>query len=193
MIVVDSASPGDTPLELRDDRRHHDDPARGERRLRPGLQRGRRGGPGGDYVCFLNVDALPEPGWLPPLLERLEDPRVGAAFPMLLNLDGTVQEAGSVVDALGWAHAIGAGASPGDLAVRFARAIDYGSAACMLVERDVFRSLGGFDPVYGLGYYEDADFCFKLRDAGLRTFYEPRSRVMHARHGSERRASAHAS
>lgn len=183
VIVVDSASPDDTPLELRalDGIRPIllDENVGFGRASNEGAEAAR-----GETLCFLNVDALPEPGWLPPLLERLEEPRVGAAFPMLLNLDGTVQEAGSVVDALGWAHTIGAGANPNDLAVRFARSIDYGSAACMLVDRDVFLALGGFDPVYGLGYYEDADFCFKLRDAGLRAFYEPRSRVVHARHGS---------
>ncbi len=189
VIVVDSASPDDTPLELRalDGIRPIllDENVGFGRACNEGAEAAR-----GETLCFLNIDALPEPGWLPPLLERLEEPRVGAAFPMLLNLDGTVQEAGSVVDALGWAHTIGAGADPSDLAVRFARAIDYGSAACMVVERDVFRALGGFDPVYGLGYYEDADFCFKLRDTGLRALYEPRSRVVHARHGSSSRERA---
>ncbi len=184
VIVVDSASPDETAARLGAELTGARVVLRDEN---VGFARGCNEGAElarGRFVCLLNIDALVEPGWLQPLLQRLEDPRVGAAFPMLLNPDGTVQEAGSVVDSLGWAHTVGGGGDPGDLALRFARPIDFGSAACMLVERELFLSLGGFDPVYGLGYYEDADFCFRLRETGLRAFYEPRSRVVHARHGT---------
>jgi GT2 family glycosyltransferase len=139
----------------------------------------------GRYLCFLNSDALVLPGWLGPLLETLEsDPSVGAVVPMFLNEDGTIQEAGSVIDSAGHAHAVGSGADPADFEYRFPREVDYASAACLVVPRNVFTDVGGFDPRYAPMYFEDVDLCFKLRDRALRTMYEPRSRVVHIRHAS---------
>jgi GT2 family glycosyltransferase len=139
----------------------------------------------GRYLCLLNSDALVQPGWLGPLLEALEgDPTVGAAVPLLLNEDGSIQEAGCVIDSIGHAHAVGSDGDPGDFQYRFRREVDFGSAACMVVGRDVFADVGGFDPAYAPAYFEDVDLCFKLRKRGLRTMYEPRSRVVHVRFGS---------
>jgi O-antigen biosynthesis protein len=139
----------------------------------------------GRYVCLLNSDAMVEPGWLEPLIETLEDDEsVGAVVPMLLNPDGSIQEAGSVIDSLGWSHALGANESPHSFSHRFRREIDYGSAACMLIAADDFKRAGGFDAEYGIGYFEDVDLCFKLKESGLRTIYEPRSRIVHELHGS---------
>ena len=161
----------------------------------------------GPFLCFLNSDALVEPGWLEPLLEALADPTVAAAVPLVLNTDGSVQEAGSVIDAIGHAHAVGGGAviesvgrapevagggDPRDFEYRFRREVDFGSAACMLVEADKFSAVGGFDRAYAPMYYEDADLCFKFYERGLRTIYEPRSRIMHIRFASGSFESAYA-
>ena len=83
----------------------------------------------GELLCLLNSDAIVEPGWLDPLVERLSEPGVGAVVPMLLNENGTVQEAASVVDSIGYAHAVGGGLSPDAVEVRFRREVDFGSAA----------------------------------------------------------------
>ena len=82
------------------------------------------------------------------------------------------------------------GESAQSFAHRFRREIDYGSAACLLIERETFWAVDGFDPVYGVGYFEDVDLCFKLKERGLRTMYEPRSKVVHERHGSGTSAQA---
>ena len=138
----------------------------------------------GRTLCFLNSDALVEPGWLPPLLETLAEPGVGAAVPLFLNENGTVQEAGSVVDSIGHAHAVGGDGDPRDFRYRFRREVDFGSAACMLVPAELFFELGGFDELFAPAYFEDTDLCFKLHERGLKTIFEPRSRVVHIRHGS---------
>ena len=50
---------------------------------------------------------------------------------MLLNPDGTIQEAGSVVDSVGWTQALGSGADANAFEYRFRREVDYGSGACL--------------------------------------------------------------
>lgn len=145
----------------------------------------------GRFVCLLNSDAFVEPGWLPPLIKVLEsDPSAGAVVPKLLHLDGTLQEAGGVVGCDGSTRALGDGDDAEALPYRFRRYVDYGSAACLLMRRSTFAEVGGFDPAYPLGYCEDVDLCFALAERGLRTVYEPRSRVRHVRWGSSSRVEA---
>jgi GT2 family glycosyltransferase len=143
-----------------------------------------------DTLCFLNSDALVEPGWLEPLLAALEEPAVGAAVPMLLNPDGSLQEAGSVVDSIGHAHAVGGGGDPRSFEFRVRRTVDFGSAACLVMRRGLFLELGGFDEAFSPAYFEDTDLAFRLHERGLETMYEPRSRVVHLRHGSGTSESA---
>jgi GT2 family glycosyltransferase len=134
----------------------------------------------GQYLGILNSDIAPSPGWLESLVGVLEtDPSAGAVGPMYLTTDGRVQEAGMVLgsDAIGYGY--GDQLPAGAPEINFRRYVDYVSAAALLVRTDSFRRLGGFDPIYGLGYYEDADLCFGLREIGLHAVYEPRARVTH--------------
>ncbi|MDQ6839890.1 MAG: glycosyltransferase family 2 protein [Actinomycetota bacterium] len=139
----------------------------------------------GRYVGILNSDIQPEPGWLSPLISVLDhDDRAAAAVPMYLEAGGRVQEAGVLVGADAQGYAYGDRLQPDDPEVGFRRSVDYGSAAAMVIRRSQFLAVGGFDPLYGLGYYEDADLSFGLRQRGLRTLYEPRSRVKHLGHSA---------
>ena len=190
LILVDNASPDDTLARV-------EEHVSGATVLRNEANRGFGGASNqgaeqarGRCLCLLNSDALVQPGWLEPLVEALDAPGVGAAVPLYLNDDGSVQEAGSVVDSIGHAHAVGAGGDPNDFAYRFPREVDYGSAACMFVRAGLFQELGGFDEAYSPGYFEDTDLCFRLHERGLRTIFEPRSRVVHIRHGSRTSESA---
>ncbi|HEX9891971.1 MAG TPA: glycosyltransferase family 2 protein [Actinomycetota bacterium] len=136
----------------------------------------------GDHLCFLNPDALVEEGWLAPLLTVLEGrPEVGAVVPRLLNLDGTVQETGSLVGRDGVTWALGQGADPGDPAFRFPLTVDFGSAACMVLRRTTFHRVGGFDTAFQPAYVEDVDLGLMLAAAGFVTVVEPRSSVRHGR------------
>jgi O-antigen biosynthesis protein len=135
----------------------------------------------GRYLALLNNDALVRPGWVAPLVEAAGVPGTGAVVPLLLNLDGTVQEAGSFVYADGSTEAYGAGAAHSELWCRFPRITDYGSAACVLIDRATFLDAGGFDPIFQPAYCEDVDLQLRLRERGLRTRFEPRSMVTHVR------------
>ena len=131
------------------------------------------------FLCILNSDALVQEGWLPPLLAAMDDPGVGVALPRYLAIDGSVLEAGSTVGADGVTVPIGRGLAADAPEVRFPRVVDFGSAACMVVRTEAFRSVGGFADAYGLGYYEDVELCLELRARALRTVYVPASDVQH--------------
>jgi N-acetylglucosaminyl-diphospho-decaprenol L-rhamnosyltransferase len=56
--------------------------------------------------------------------------------------------------------------------------IDWIPGASMMIRWSVFDRIGGFDETYFL-YFEETDFCFRAKRAGIPTWYVPASRVMH--------------
>ncbi|HLL73873.1 MAG TPA: glycosyltransferase [Pyrinomonadaceae bacterium] len=134
----------------------------------------------GRYLVFLNNDTEVQPGWLSQLVATAErDPEVGAVGSLFLYPDGRVQEAGAIVWRDGEAFHYGWGRSPEDRRLSFAREADYCSGASLLVRRELFEQLGGFDMRYAPAYYEDADLCFGVRSLGFKVMYQPLSRVVH--------------
>lgn len=134
----------------------------------------------GRYIVQLNNDTEPQPGWLESLVERAESADdIGIVVPKLLYPDGTLQEAGGIVwrDGHGWNF--GRGDNARHSRYNFVREVDYGSAAALLVRRDLWEALGGFDERFVPGYYEDTDLCFGARDRGMRVLYEPAAHVVH--------------
>jgi GT2 family glycosyltransferase len=67
--------------------------------------------------------------------------------------------------------------------------VDWVSGACMLVRRDCFEAVGGFDERYFL-YWEDADLCRRLRARGYHIRYVPGADVVHRVGQSSRTARA---
>jgi GT2 family glycosyltransferase/glycosyltransferase involved in cell wall biosynthesis len=189
LVVVDNASEDGTAALLRE---HVDGATIVENEDNVGFARGSNQGAAlcsGRYLCFLNPDSFVQPHWLRPLLQAFErDDSVAVAVPVFVHGDGRVQEAGSAVDSHGVAFSIGDGAGADSFAYRFRRPIDFGSAACFVVRADRFREVEGFDPIYTPAYYEDADLCFRLDERGFRIAFEPSSRVVHLRGGSNPRA-----
>lgn len=134
----------------------------------------------GRFLCILNNDAFVQPGWLSPLISPLAaDPQVGATGPLFLYLDGTIQEAGGVLDAGGYPFRLGRGEKQPSSEILKPRFVDYISAAALLVPRDLFMEVGGFDLAYEPIYYEDADLCLKIQASGRKILYCSESRVTH--------------
>ncbi|HJR08930.1 MAG TPA: glycosyltransferase [Pyrinomonadaceae bacterium] len=134
----------------------------------------------GRYLVFLNNDTVVLPGWLKHLRETVEgDASVGAVGSMFLYEDGRVQEAGAGIWQNGAAFHYGWGGSAEDRRYNFAREVDYCSGASLLVRRDLFERLGGFDRRYAPAYYEDVDICFGIRSLGYKVVYQPMSRIVH--------------
>jgi GT2 family glycosyltransferase len=134
----------------------------------------------GRTVMLLNNDTVVEEGWLDALLGTFtRDPSVGIAGSRLLSPDGTLQECGGIVWRDGTAWNWGRGADANRPEYRYLRDVDYVSGAAMMVSRALWDELGGFDPLFAPGYYEDADLCFRARAAGRRVVVQPASRVVH--------------
>lgn len=141
----------------------------------------------GTHVVFLNDDTVVDALWLRRLRDSVGQPTesgrpVGAVVGVLLNVDGTVQEAGSRMLAGRGTVQLGAGrtvdeARAAGLLVR--RAVDYGAGAALLVVGELFRRLGGFDPMYEPAYYEDVDLQFRIKSAGYEVIFEPTAIVTH--------------
>jgi GT2 family glycosyltransferase len=135
----------------------------------------------GEVLVFLNNDTVLLPGWLEPLMRVLVDrPEAGAVGGRLLYPDGRLQEAGGLVFADGSAWKLGYGDTDAAAPLySYQREVDYCSGCLLATPRSLFLELGGFDKRYAPGFYEDTDYCFSVRDRGLRVYYEPQSCVVH--------------
>ncbi|MCP5043130.1 MAG: glycosyltransferase family 2 protein, partial [bacterium] len=134
----------------------------------------------GDHLVFLNNDTLVTDHWLDELLASFERfDGVGMVGSLLLQPNGRVSEAGGLVFCDGSAWNFARHRKADDREVRFARDTDYVSGASLCIERRLFESLGGFDPLFAPAYFEDTDLAFRVRRAGKRVIYQPHSRVFH--------------
>ncbi|MBR0649982.1 methyltransferase domain-containing protein [Roseomonas terrae] len=145
----------------------------------------------GRILCFLNSDTIVTRGWLDHLVRALEEtPRAALAGSMLLNQDGTIQDAGWRIAGNGWGHPLGRGTDAQNGAYTHRRAVDCVTGACFCVPRAVWEDLDGFDTAYAPAFYEEFDLAFRAKRKGLKVIYEPASRVVHlgsASYGAERR------
>ncbi|AGP83286.1 glycosyltransferase [Alteromonas mediterranea MED64] len=134
----------------------------------------------GDYIVFLNNDTEVKSYWLDELVaQHRSDERVGLTGSKLLNLDGTLQEAGGIVWATGEPWNAGRDGNPFDPAWNYVRQVDYVTGAAMCVTKSVWEKVGRFSEEYAPCYYEDTDLSFKVRDAGYKVLYVPHSEVIH--------------
>jgi N-acetylglucosaminyl-diphospho-decaprenol L-rhamnosyltransferase len=145
------------------------------------------------WILLLNPDTGAEPGALTRLVDIADGQEgVGVLAPSLVHLDGSPQIGGGRFT--GWprelARVSGAGRrlralrarSRGEFrGERSHDLIDRGwvSGAAMLVRRDAFEAVGGFDERFFL-YYEDEDLCRRIRARGWRVAVTPEVCVEHA-------------
>jgi GT2 family glycosyltransferase len=136
---------------------------------------------GAAFVLLLNNDTVVDPGFVEPLVARLEgDAGAGMAAPKILYhaapdrlwfaggeislWSGTMRHTGIRETDHGQYDAV--------------RDIDYATGCCILVRAGVVRNVGMLDESFFI-YGEDADWSMRVRRAGYRIMYEPASRIWH--------------
>jgi N-acetylglucosaminyl-diphospho-decaprenol L-rhamnosyltransferase len=158
-------------------------------------------------LWVLNPDCVVHPGAFDALTDTLTaHPECAIAAPQLLNADGSVQ-ASARGNPTAWTGLFGRNTLLTKLFPSSAVArrnlpasdlvdagvdsapVDWVMGAAMLVRREMFDAVGGFDPRYFL-YWEDADLCRRLWGRGWSTRYVPRARVTHDGGASARTQSA---
>jgi N-acetylglucosaminyl-diphospho-decaprenol L-rhamnosyltransferase len=159
------------------------------------------------FVLLLNPDAEITAGSLASLIKVVIDrTTVGVVGPLVRNPDGSIQASArkvpGLVDALGHAF-IGPFLSDNRFSRSYTmaewdrsseREVEWVSGCAMLLRREAFEAVGGFDEGYFM-YVEDVDLCTRLRQAGWSVLFSPEIEVVHqtrnARNRSRRLAVEH--
>lgn len=158
---------------------------------------------GAPWLLIANPDTWLSPKSLARLLATASsDRRIGCVGPHLVNPDGSDYPTGRRFPSplMGAVHAALAPLWPENPATRryhMAGAnrsqpleVDWVSGACMLIRRQAFEEVSGFDPGYFM-YFEEMDFCLRLQRTGWRTVFDPLAQVKHVVGGSTRSAPYH--
>lgn len=130
-------------------------------------------------IMFLNDDVELQDGAIQIVVDTFKDATVGAVGIKLLFPEdskrpgypaGKVQHVGMAINMRGDAEHPLIGWSPDNPRTCVNRDVAAITGACLTIRRTLFNKAQGFDPVYGLGTWEDVDLCFKVRALGFRNY-----------------------
>lgn len=184
VVVVDNGSVDDTCDVV--ERRADCDLVRSENRgYSAGLNDGVRALATDGPVLLLNPDVRMHPGSIPILLAALARPGTAVVVPRLVDDTGrlahSLRREPTLARALGLGRT-GVPALSETIADRDAYEVpgrtDWATGAVMLLARDCYDALGGWDETFFL-YSEETDYCLRARDLGWATRYEPSAVAVH--------------
>jgi len=137
----------------------------------------------GEILLFLNNDTeVINSDWLECMLEHIIRQEVGAVGAKLYYPDNTIQHAGIIVGVggvAGHSHKYFPGNSYGYFSrLKIIQNLSAVTGACLMVRKDVFNDIGGFDDKYSLAL-NDVDFCLKLREQGYVIIWTPYAELYH--------------
>ncbi|MDO5824899.1 MAG: glycosyltransferase [Methanosphaera sp.] len=152
----------------------------------------------GKYLLFLNNDMETCPGWLNHLMDTaLSDENIGAVGSKLIYPDAsssvynieksfTIQHAGIVFKQKnGYVRPYNKdNGMPYEFEDNTPKERVAVTAATLLVEKNKYEEVGGFDNDYEYGF-EDVDLCLKLYRKGYRNYYNPKSVLFHYEFGTQ--------
>lgn len=151
------------------------------------------------YILFLNSDTSPENGFIEEMekILRCYD-RVGVVGAKLIyatdilksvmfnnheilknGKKGKVQHAGIMfTKGMHMPYEYGDGLDVDDPKINMPRPVGAVTGACMMVRREEFNAVGGFDETFVNGW-EDTDLCLRYVEMGLLSYYQPKAHVQH--------------
>lgn len=143
----------------------------------------------GEYLLFLNPDTIIKNDFLGSLVKTFADKKFGAVGCKLYFPDGLFQL--SFWKEVNFYNEIKNKSSEKKFEKRNLnfihkleskyskiKEVDWVSGACMLIRKEVFDNIQGFDERYFL-YYEDADICKRLRKLNFPIYFYPYSKIIH--------------
>ena len=134
----------------------------------------------GENLILLNNDTLVESGWLRELWNtKKNNNKCAIVGSKLIYDDRTIQHAGVVFSKetpvpfhfMQFSHF-------DHLAVNIEREFSSVTAACMLIDHEIYDNVNGLDESF-INCFEDIDLCFKVKELGYKIFYSPKSVVTH--------------
>lgn len=139
-------------------------------------------------ILFVTDDVFIHDGAIETLLQRMEDKSIGqCGYKFLFPEDsddksrpaGKVQHVGMASNIRGdMIHPL-IGWSADHPKCCVSKEVLAVTGASFMIRREVFNRIGGFDPIYGRGYYEDMDLSFKVRASGHRVFCDVDAQATH--------------
>jgi len=136
----------------------------------------------GKYILMLNNDTEVHPDFLFPLVEKLDtDPKAGAVSPKLIyyGTDNIIQYAGSSPMNFYTGRSNVLGYKEKDHGqYNFSMPTHYAHGAAMMFRKSLLDEIGEMAALYFL-YYEELDFCERIKDAGYEIWYIADSIVYH--------------
>lgn len=138
----------------------------------------------GDFLLLLNNDTeVTQPQWLSEMMRHGLRPEVAVVGARLLSPNGTLQHAGVILGLKGIADHPFLGASPGQpsymMRAQFTQNYSAVTAACMLVRKAVYESVGGMDEGDLKVLFNDVDLCLRIRERGHLVVWTPRATLTH--------------
>lgn len=143
-----------------------------------------------DLVALLNNDTKVDRKWLQELVNAiLEDKLIAAVGSKILLYDNPqlLNHAGAKITLIGGGFDIGLYRQDAN-EYNMKKPVGAVCGAAMLVKKDVFLEMGGFDDDF-FAYFEDTDFCWRAWLYGYKVIYVPTSVVYHKLGGSWGRSS----
>lgn len=137
----------------------------------------------GDFLLWLGDGAgVMGEGWLQQLLNHGQRSEVGAVGGKLLSADGNIRHAGLLLGLCGPVGRAFEGASFDDAGYMQRLQIDQNYSAlsgeCLMVHRELFQQLGGFDESPLLARWADVDLCLRLQQSGYLNVWTPRVQLL---------------
>lgn len=144
------------------------------------------------YSILLNSDVEVTTDWIEPVLELMEsDERIVAAQPKVKAYHRKdyfehAGAAGGYIDLLGYPFCRGRifdDTEPDTGQYDDAVPVFWATGACFFARTEVFRRLGGFDPLFH-AHMEEIDLCWRMQAADLKVYCQPRSVIYHVGGGT---------
>lgn len=185
VVVVDNASRSRPTLEYLRGNEHRISVIRDERPFsHSALNNHAVAHTNGDVVCLLNDDTEVISGsWLTEMVGHLQQPGVGAVGAKLYYGDGRVQHGGIIVGVFGvagHAHRNLDRLATGHFGhLQLAHGVSAVTAACVVIRRDAWEKIGGFDEANLPNVFNDVDLCLRLGEAGWKIVWTPYAELFH--------------